>query len=156
MALAYLTGSAVQGSADAFVSAEVATALSGITRTAFRIREILSELQNTAFAAADAATVEVSLSRRQKTAMPLVTDRDVIWTRKFRASRTTSGMMLNPIVQRDVYSEDDELLIVEDPLYLILDSNGTSLVNTASLRIGYERVNISDVDRLTLLTQSLD
>ena len=153
MAQAYLVGTATQGSADAFVQSEIATALTGLSRVAFRVREILIEVAGPITLSSE---VSVAISRRTKAAMPSVSDRDVIMKQQLVGKFSTSGLVVYPGVHRYTYDEDDEVLIVEDPLYLILDSTGTSIANVVNARIGYERASISDVDRLTLLTQSLD
>lgn len=156
MALAYLTGSVTQGSADAFAVSEIATALTGAGNIAFRVRELLFELPNAALIAAATDQIEVALCRRTKAAMPNVTDRDVIAKISLGRQFTTSGDSVVEGVRRLTFSEDDELLIVEDPLYLVVDSAATALASTVYCRIGYERASISAVDRLTLLTQSLE
>ena len=154
MALQYLTGSVTQGSADAFAQGEIATALSGVSNFAFRLRELMFEISAPSTVAA--AIIEFALSRRSKTSMPLISDRDVIAKYKYQNVLVTSGLVRAQLVERQVFAEDDELLIVEDPLYLILDSNATTLTLTCYARLGVTRESISAVDRLTLLTQSLD
>jgi len=154
MALAYLTGSVTQGSNDAFAQAEIATALQGISRTAFRIRELLFEFPG--LGNANAVNIELALTRRTKAAMPNVNDRDVIAKYRRQQVLLTSGLINYETAPRFTFTEDDELLIVEDPIYFSIDSNATGASNVAYVRIGYERTNISDVDRLTLLTQSLE
>lgn len=153
MALSYYVGSATQGSADAFVAAEISTALSGQTSRAARVREILYELPSIA---GTSANVEVALSRREQTAMPLITDRNVIAKIKIDKSFTTSGLAEFQRILRQTFTEDDNLLLVEDPLHLVLDSNGTSAANTVRVRVGYELVNISANDRLQIALQSLN
>jgi hypothetical protein len=155
MPLAYLTGSAVQGGADAFVEAEIATALSGISNVSYRVREILFELNPLALSGA-ADVIEMAIARRTKAAMPLITDRDVLVKVSAGLNLTTSGSTIYPGVHRLTFTEDDDLRVVEDPLFLLLDSASTALTSTLYARIGYERVNISAIDRLTLLTQSLE
>jgi len=154
MALAYVVGTATQGSADAFVQAEIATALSGQTSRAMRIREILFEYTAQHFA--NNSVREVCISRRSMSAMPNITDRNVIAKWTTCAVLTTSGAAVTQLVNRLQFSEDDELLVVEDPLYLVLDSATTSLTNVVYCRIGYELVNINANDRLQLALQSLN
>lgn len=154
MALAYLTGTATQGSADAFVEAEVATALAGISNVAYRIREILFQLP--AASNASGATFQLQLNRRSKTAIANVTDRDVIAYVMRQNVITTSGAHSDELIYRLTFTEDDELLVVEDPIYFACDSAATTLTSTFYCRIGYERTSISQVDRLTLLTASLE
>lgn len=154
MALAYLTGSVTQGSNDAFASAEVATALSGIGNISFRVRELLFEVPR--FAVGDDVEYQLAICRRDKTSFPLITDRDVIASLVLQRDRTTSGAYIWNRVYRYTFTEDDDVRIVEDPLYLVIDTDSTSAQNSGYVRIGYERANISAVDRLTLLTQSLE
>lgn len=155
MALRFIYGTATQGAADAFVASQITTALSGSSGIAYRVRELVLELSSPSIVVGGNADLQVALSRRTKTAMPLISDPDVILKQSFTHRLTTSGRWVIDLIKRFTYSEDDELLIVEDPLYLCLDSDGTSAVQVCSCRIGYEQVRISDVDRLTLLTQSL-
>lgn len=150
--LSYLTGSVTQGSNDAFAEAEIATALSGINTISFRVGEIYFGF---AAAGTSGATYEAALTRRSKTAFPTVDDRDVIAIWRFSMAFTTSGLAVVPLITRYTFTEDDDLRIVEDPLYLQVDSASSSAQNVLRCRIGYNRVNISQVDRLTLLTNSL-
>lgn len=154
MALSYIVGTATQGGADAFVQAEIATALSGQSQRAMRVREILFELPSVG--SANLATLEAAICRRTMASMPNVTDRNVIAKYFRNVVLTTSGTYLGERVARLTFSEDDEVLVVEDPLYFVLDSNATSAANTAYARIGYELVNISANDRLQLALQSLN
>lgn len=154
MALAYLVGSVTQGSNDAYAEAEIATALQGIGNVSFRVREILFELPFVLDG--DGEDIQIALTRRTKTAMPLITDRDVIAKYSRGVQLVTSGVIVENGVVRFTYTEDDDVRIVEDPVYLQVDSTATAATNTVYCRIGYERASISAVDRLTLLTQSLE
>ncbi len=78
MSLSYLLASVTQGSADAFAEASVATALQGLNNVAFRVREIFFEAPPGAIRAINVLGFEASITRRTKTAMPTVNDRDVI------------------------------------------------------------------------------
>ena len=153
-ALRYISGSVTQGGADAFAIASIATALAGATRQAYRIRELEFEIPRPMVNVIN-SNVEVTLSRRTKTAMPVITDVDVLKKIKVCAEFTTSGAQNAESVFRFAYAEDEDLLVVEDPLYLMVDSLSTTLTQTVYCRIGYEVTTISEVDRLTLLTQSL-
>ena len=151
----FLRGTVTQGGADAFAQAEIVTALSGQTRRAYRVRELLFELPLFG-TIASAANVELCCTRRSKAAMPNITDVDVLWKMKFGASVLTSGAFLWPSTQRFAFGEDDEIIIVEDPIYFQIDSNATTLTQTAYVRIGYEEVTLSEADRLAILVQSLE
>lgn len=148
--MARLVGTATQGSADAFVSASVATALSGQTSRAFRVNFINFEFTNRPAAGSD---FEVALVRRDKTAMPTSYDVDVICKYRQLYALTTSGAIM--IDRTWQFTPTGDLLIVEDPIYLMIDSTSTSVSNNVVISLDYELVTISEVDRLTLLTQSL-
>ncbi len=151
--MARLIGTVTQGAADAFAIASIQTALTGQTRQAYRVLEIAVEglRQNQV----NGSNVELALCRRTKAAMPLISDPDVMWKHKTGAYLATSGVVWGDEVLRYQPPSDQQMIIVEDPLYLAIDSNATALTQTAVMVIEYELVTISDVDRLTLLTQSL-
>lgn len=153
-ALKYLWTSLVQGGNDAFVQAQIATGLFGQTKTAYRVREIITEWSGT-LGAGNAAQYEFALTRKSFAAMPVLTDKSLIVKTKRIGSFTTSGQAVIPQIERIIYSDLDNLLIVEDPVYAQLDSNASGATNTLLVRIGYEIVTLSDVDRLTLIAQSL-
>jgi len=151
--MARFVGTATQGSADAYVEAEIQTALQGQTRNAFKVVSIQFEWINPNPAPAAAFVFEVALSRRTKTAMPNLSDNDVIvkWA-GHNVVATSGGSQLESIF---TFIPVGDLLIVEDPLYFQVDSALTADANTFVMGVEYELVQISEIDRLTLLTQSL-
>lgn len=152
----YWIGTVTQGGNDAYAVASFATALLGQTNQAGLIREIILEFPTgTAFVLGALTNYELAVSRYTKAAMPLTSDNDVIIKRKVSANMTTSGAIAADMVQRYTYSEDDELLVVEDPLYLCIDSNNTGAANTGICRIGYTLERISQDQRLALLQLGL-
>lgn len=151
--MARLIGSVTQGSMDAFAIANIQTALTGQTRQAYQVKEIITELPR--LGAAAGSNIELCVSRRTKAAMPLISDPDVMYKIGTGVELATSGAIPYERIVRYQPPEDLPLLIVEDPLYFLIDTNATSLAQTAILVIEYDLVTISDVDRLTLLTQSL-
>lgn len=158
-ALRFLYATLTQGSADAFIQANMATALSGQTKTAYRVREILIEWgvagSSQGQGVFNGGVWELCLTRKTQAAMPVITDKSVIAKFKRASAITTSGASILDTISRYVYSEDDDLIIVEDPVYWQLDTAGTALTNVAQVRVGYQEVSISEVDRLTLITNSL-
>jgi len=141
-----------QGGADAFVQSSVLTGLSG--RQAYNVRAIYVEFTNATFAglAAD-SDISVAITRRSKTAMPLLSDTDVIHKVALSFPIITSGGGYFPLVS--VYIPDIELPIVEETIYAQLDSTATALTNTAVVRLELELDTMSDIDRLNLITRSL-
>jgi hypothetical protein len=150
-----------QGGADAFVEAELATALTGIVDRAYRVNEISYEVVTPAsgnpFGVAATMDFELALSRRSKTAMPNINDADLI--KKFHVAEIVSTLAgFQPIIDvAPVWQPraGQDILIVEDPLFVQLDSTATTATLAVILTLDYEVVSISQLDRLTLLTLSL-
>lgn len=151
--LKFIYVSATQGSADAFVQAQFSTGLSGQTATVGKIREILWEMPN--LGAVNLASAEFSITTKTQAAMPTLLDKSIIIRSKVQVNFGTSGMAVYENVRRFTFQADDDLLFVSDPLYFQFDTNATAAVNTGYLRIGYTLEKISEVDRLTLLANSL-
>lgn len=141
-----------QGSGDAFVQGSVLTGLSG--RQAYNLRALFFEFVPAAWTFANGQDLSLAVTRRSKTAMPTLTDPDVIWMRKFRAVMVTSGAIFFQQADSYVFPQE-EVPIVEDTLYAQMDS--TSLTNAWSsiIRLDVELDTISDIDRLNLITRSL-
>jgi hypothetical protein len=151
-ALSYLSAVLVQGGADAFIQAQIATALSGADGIAFRLREILLTASP---AQAASASFEFSLTRKSFAAMPTLVEKSLITRFSRAASFTTSGLFIVDTTLRIPYSEDDAPIIVEDPLYAQIDTATTGAAGTFYVRLGYTQEKISAVDRLTLIANSL-
>lgn len=155
-----LFASVTQGAADAFAQATMATALQGFTNRAYRINQAEFELITpiNAFpniAAAALQDLEIGFGRRTKAAMPDIDDEDLIYKWAWRAGAPTSAGLQYPFPAINVWQPTADVLIVEDPIYWWVDSTATALTWSVKCRIDYELVEISEVDRLTLLTQSL-
>lgn len=154
-ALSYLYCTVTQGAADAFVQASIATPFASADADVGLIRELLIEWPTTVTNAA-AVSWELCLTRKTQAAMPNISDKSVILKKKKLANMSTSGIYQDPkAVEREVFEERDNLLIVEGTLYAQLDTNATGAANVVQLRIGYEFVKIKDVDRLQLIANSL-
>lgn len=154
--MARFLGSVTQGAADAFAQGTVVTGLEGQTTQAFRIQRIEVEFDYAAIFALTAGNdIEVALSRRSKTAMPSIQDVDVI--KKFHPAfaLVTSGAAQQNNILEFVPAPGEDIILVEDPIFLDIDSTATGIVQTALLVVTYEIVTISQIDRLLLITQSL-
>jgi len=155
-----LVATITQGGADAFVQATMETALTGQTKQAYKVLEIQIENANANsifFGAGVAEEWEIALSRRSKAAIPEISDVDVIKKFKFGTTyQTAVGQGVQPdgilLWQPPAGLEP---IVVEDPLYIQLDSNATGLTHSAIVVVTYELVTISEVDRLNLIAQSL-
>jgi hypothetical protein len=157
-----LSTTVTQGGADAFAVAELPTALTGIRGTAFRVLRMgyeftLPAVPNFPIGAAAAQELELALSRRTKAAMPNANDVDVIQKWKWASPGRDTAVGYGPVVESaGVIVPGEQLLIVEDPIFALIDSTGTTGTWAAVVWFDYEAVRISDIDRLTLLTQSLE
>lgn len=147
-----LIGTVAQGSADAFAEAEIVTGLANTPNTAFQVTDVV--LQLAPVIGADSSS-EAAISRKSFAAMPTYADRAVICYEKQICELTTSGMDVYSPNVHFKWAPDEDMLVVEDPLYLEIDTNGTSATNTARCRIMYKSVRISEVDRLALIASSL-
>jgi len=140
-----------QGSADAFVQGSVLTGLSG--RQAYNVRAILIELPVALNAISADNSLQVSITRRSKTAIATLADSDTIFARAVSKDFATSGSTLLDAVS--VYVPDLEIPIVEETIYAQLDSTSTTLTNTVIVRMEVELDSMSDIDRLNLIARSL-
>lgn len=155
--MAQIEGTVTQGGGDAFAQAEIQTGLEGQTANAFEVTAIRYEFDtthilNTALAPQD---VELSLTRRTKAAAPNIQDTDVI--HKWHWG-TQVGSAVGQFVQPDLIGEwrpPSQVLVVEDPLFLQIDSTATTLTLTALIVIEFDIVSIDALSRLQLLTVSL-
>lgn len=153
----FLTSLITQGGADAFVQTSIATGLLGQTDRAYQILELSFEFVFPVMFAPAAANqeVELTLTRRTKAAVPNFTDKDVFYKWKWgQTGATAVGSFVQPLMSQQ-WRPPAPLLIVEDPIYCQLDSTATTITQIVDFRIEYEIVRISEVDRLTLLTLSL-
>lgn len=147
------TLTATQGAANAFVEASLVTSLTGQTTIAWQVQEIVIELGAIEPAPGAGDDLEVALTRRSKSAMPNIGDIDVFFKHSESVGIVTSGAVFRPDIIR--YQPTRELFLVEDPIYIQVDSTGYASATTVVAEIFYELVSISAIDRLTLLTQSL-
>jgi hypothetical protein len=159
--MARIYGNALQGGADAFVIASFATALEGQTELAYQVKQVGYEVilpatgQFPATGVAAAQDLEIALLRRTKAAMPNYDDSDIIKKWKWGALGATAAGWPTTFESAGVWVPPLEVLVVEDPLYIALDSTATTLTYEVIVYIEYDVVRISQIDRLTLLTQSL-
>lgn len=151
MALKWLIATATQGSADAFVEAEFNTGVGEGTRTALRIRRIEWFLPN--LPGADSNIIAVL--RRNSASATVLNSPAVIAAIQRTCELTTSGMnTVENFPNSQRYERDEDLLIVEQSLFLDLDSNGTSASNACVVRIGYETRSVTENERLSILASS--
>lgn len=150
--LKFLSGSVTQSAADTFTQAEIATGLANAS-LGYRIRGIIWGFPTPV--EVDAQYI-IQLTRRSATATAALSDRTLIAQRTRTIKITTSGSWLIDGDDRDWYSKDLELLIVEDPIFIACASATTSAANTGRVRIYYEEVRLSETAKLAALTESLN
>lgn len=142
-----LVGSVTQGSADAFAEAEIQTGLANVSNSAFRIRRI--EWYMPALASAD-SEIMMSIAGRTLSAINLVAVSVLAGLWK-KVELTTSGSPvyeLFPNAER--YDRDEDLVIVEESIFLQIDSTGTGASNSGSVVVWYEPRSITQTERLTI------
>lgn len=152
-ALSYLVGTVTQGSADAYAESQIVTGLGSVGNRAFQIREILWRIPQVANI--NGAGIVLTLSRKTFSTQPQVTERTLIHRFERYVTFSTSGATVQGQVERLAFSEQDNFLIVEDPIYFQIDSDLTTVANVGRVRIGYVPVAISELDRLTLINNTL-
>lgn len=156
-ALSYLPFTLTQASADAFIQASIATALSGLTKTSYRLALLEVEVPKP-LPTPDGTDYQLSLTRKSYTAMPtsmILEKSNIFYWRRVNSANTAVGYAYQERVLRWSWQDDDAPIIVEDPIYAQLDTASTSLSNVVYGRIGYWQDAISEVDRLTLIANSL-
>lgn len=155
-ALSFLPFTLTQGGADAFVQASISTALTGQTKVAYRMASLEVELP--LYIATAVNDMQFSITRKSFAAFPtsMILEKSMIhYYRRNVHVATAVGFEINDRVMTWRWSDDDAPIIVEDPLYAQLDSASTGLTSVLYGRIGYWLDTISEVDKLTLVANSL-
>jgi len=150
--LKFLSGSVTQGSADAFATAEIATGLAN-ANLGYRVRGIQFSFPGPVEVDSD---IVIQLARRTPTAALGFSDRTLLWSFARYVKLTTSGIFVydNPVIW--TIPKDMELIIVEDPIHILVDSSSTGLANVASARVYYEEVKLTALEKVTALAESLN
>lgn len=152
--MARIKGTVTQGGADAFAESEIQTALDGIVDRAYQVTRFLYEIP--ALQAVAGVNVEMSLTRFTQASMPNISVNSLIDKMFEAVTLSTSGAGVYSRLIEHRFNPGEGPIIVEDPIYLQIDSNATSATNTGLVVIEYEIVTISVADRLALLQQSLN
>jgi hypothetical protein len=150
--LKFLSGSVLQAAADAFATAELATGLAN-ANLAYRIRGIVVAWPSPVEVDSDCA---VQILRRTPSALVGLGDRTLIYAQQRLMRLTTSGIFEYDIFTETFYPKDLDFLIVEDPIFLSIDSSSTGAANSAAARIYYEEVRITALEKVTSLAESLN
>lgn len=145
-----LSVATVESAANTFTDGSQVTGLEGQTNRGYRILEASWEF-DAALVVASGDEINFALCRQAKTAMPLVTDVDVLY--KFSQFMISAAAYVSTNIVE--WKPTREIIIVEDPIHLVVQGTSLASALTISGEIFYEVVSISEIDRLTLLTQSL-
>lgn len=148
----FLAATVTQASNDAFATAEMATGLANLS-LGYRVRGIVFQMPVLPEVDCDC---DVQLVRRTPTALVNIADRTLIWSHNVIKQLTTSGTFIFSQFVSWIFPKDLEMLIVEDPIFLSIDSTTTSASNTARVRVFYEEVKLSETAKLAALTESLN
>jgi len=147
-----LSMSTTQSAANTFTSTSQVTGLEGQTTVGYRIIEAVFESDGPSAIAAAADDFSFALGRQDRTAMPLVTDVDVLYKFSLKGVNMAGTWVPSTII---TWQPDREIIIVEDPIFLMVETASIAAAQTVAGELFYEVVSISAIDRLTLLTQSL-
>jgi hypothetical protein len=147
----FLLATATQGSADAFAQTTITTGLSLIGNNAYQIRGI--HYAHSKLLAVDNVEMTLGLARRSKTATPNWTDPDCIWYYTKGTELATSGAFITE--SGGMWVPPGPTYIVEDYIYLQIDSSNTSASNSVLIRIEYDLVRITDAERNGLLSRTV-
>ena len=144
----FLSATAIQGAADAFVETAITTDIVPANGFAFRLSRMVFDLSG-GTSAVNNSILEFALSRDTKAAVPKYDDPDTLFYWARQTSFSTSGYVVN---QNGFVLDFVEGIYVVDPtIYLQLDSNLTAVAQTMHARIYYEEVKLSEVEILRLL-----
>lgn len=153
MAIKFLSTITTQGGADAFVQSEFPTGVNGLNQ-GLRIRGF--DIVMPSYAEVDSDYAIQFARRSGDGALMAYNDRRLIAQVIDVVKLTTSGLVIQERVKRFQIPRDFELIIVEDPCYILCDSSGSGSANAFSFRLYYELVKLSDLEKQTLLAESLN
>lgn len=146
-----------QSVANAIAVAEIQTGLLFQESAGFLLRRVEFEPQGAVTAAALAATItdfEMVIARRDPgTTIQTLNGKDIVWRRKLTYVGTGVVALLPNYFAED-FPEPVSLdhLIVEDPLYAVIDSVNLNGAIFCDVRLSVEPFSISAADRANLIS----
>jgi hypothetical protein len=149
--LIYIAATLLQTGADVFFQAVVATGLSGQTKTAFRLRSVQLD-QISAQAASAANTLSVTATTKSFAAAPVYSEKSLafMWRRRV-VFQTGAGFQAVDGAPLIIIPPEAQVLVATDNIYLQLSSTTTAVANSVGVKLGFEEVTMSEIDRLSLL-----
>ena len=151
--LQILGGSLTQSAADTFTEVEITTGLGGAGSgggLAYRIKRIEFGFPDTV--EVDSAIL-LALNRKSTASFgaTIQAQRYNIALQRRTVKLTTSGLIVYFRESEQRFSDEDNYLIVEDPIYFCVGSVTTGAANQATFRIFYQQVAIRELERLQIL-----
>lgn len=153
MAIINLYVSATQTIADGFITVPINTGLTSAGGAGYRLVQISAELPF--LNNVQGSNVEFALSRANKTvAIPNILDDDILYKDKRYCAFNTSGGNIQDLIS--VERPADDILIIEEQIFLLFDSALTTIINSIQLKLTMETVKVSTDQRLSILQSRLN
>lgn len=150
-----LVGTVTETAADTFTQKSVQTGLLGQIERAIRIRGVQYQVTASFTNAAVAQAFSFGIWRQSKTAFPLVTDQSVFFTETWTTQVMTAvGQLVRPN-HSGLWIPPLDVIVVEDPIYIGVQGQSTGVIHSVFFGIVYEVIELSEVERLALLAESL-
>lgn len=147
-----LTASVTQGAANAFAQVSINTGLLASGSIGYRIDQIQWEFPPTM---ATGLEWEAGLSRASKVAMPTLADDDLLWKDKFIALQQ-SAVGFNFIDTVKEYRPAEDLILIEEAVYFMIDSAAMAAAGTAIVRLACSQVKVTTDERIAILQSRLN
>lgn len=137
-----------QGSADAFVEGSISTGLQPADGFAFRIL-VVEILLAQGLPINNNPRIEWSICRDSKLAVAGLDDEECMYSDAIENRLLTSGAAQTRCLI--THRPEGGLLVVEPTIWIQMDSNNTTLSNSADFRLHYDTVKLTEVEILRLL-----
>lgn len=138
----------VQGGADAFVEASIATGIEPQDGVGFAITRV-DVLREQGLGTTNSAIIEWSVCRDSKVAVAGYTDPECMLAWKAQTRNAANGIFIEDLLRQ--FEIPAGLVVVEPNIYVQLDSNATVLTNAVQFRFFYDEIKLTEVEILRLL-----
>lgn len=146
--------SVLQGSADAFVTAQIATGISTGSRFGWMIDSVEFLLKETVVGAPQTSDCDLEMQLTQGTAPAAIiasSSTDLICERRLALPGIAAAVNAYVIELGWKWKAPDNYLVVDPLLNVVLDSTSTAVTNTLVCRIFYFPVQLQELDILRLI-----
>lgn len=148
-----LISTLLQGGNDAFVQTSLNTGLSASGTSGWKITQIQIEYITPLNIPVN-SQIELALSRASQVAMPLLSEDDVLYKDILNFRIAASGGFIFDKIQE--YRPTEEIVLIEETVFLQLDSVATANANTAIVRVTVEEVKVSTAERIAILQSRIN